>query len=154
MRLAVLTFALVMIPAPAMATPDFTEAGLGSLRLGMPATRAAALGWIEGSTTACNGGWQTARYRKSLWVGVWNGKVMVIATQSRRFRTSKGVRPGDSLKKLRAKYSVSRVGTNIYTDRPVYGSAGQPLFFPARKGAVQSLELADGFVPDGTEFEC
>jgi hypothetical protein len=137
-----------------MASPQFTEDGLGTLKLGMPAQQAADLGWIERGSTPCNGGWQTARYRKGLYVGVWNDKVEVIAATSRRLVTSEGVRPGDSLKRLKSTYRVKKVSKNIYDNSPIYGAKGAQLFFPVRKGTVHSLELAHGFVPDGTEFEC
>lgn len=150
--LAVLTS--VGLATPAMASPDFTDSGLGSLRLDMSAQEAAALGWIEPSPTPCNSGWQSARFRKSVQVGVWNEKVMYIATDSRKFATSGGVRVGDSVKRLKARYPVTLLGRNIYTNGPVFGVPGSQLFFPARKGKVDVLELANGFVPNGTEFEC
>lgn len=155
MRLVAGIFALALLPAtPALAANTVTDSGIGDLRLGMTAQQAAALGWIEKSSTPCNGGWQAARYRKSLYVGVWNDQVMLISLSSRRFVTQNGIRPGDSVKKLRARYSVSKQSRNIYSRAPIYGVPGSSLYFPSRKGKVDVLELANGFVPNGSEYEC
>lgn len=155
MRLVAGIFALALLPsAPAVAATTVTDSGIRDLRLGMTAQQAADLGWIKKSPTPCNGGWQAARYPKSLFVGVWNDQVMLISVSSRRFVTQKGIRPGDSVKKLKARYPVSKQSRNIYTGAPIYGSPDGSLYFPTGKGKVDVLELANGFVPNGSEYEC
>ena len=146
--------AFAAVPTPAMARPDFTGNSLGSLKLGMPAQQAAGLGWIEPGPSPCNSGWQTGRYRGGVFVGVWNEQIMLISTKSKRFRTSRGIRPGDSLSKLRKKYAVTRQGTNIHTGEPVFGARGTRLFFFVSKGKIALIELANGYRPNGSEFEC
>lgn len=154
MRLAVLTLALALLPSPAIAATTVSETGVGSLQLGMSAQQAAEAGWIEKSPTPCNGAWQVARFKKGLFVGVWNDTVMLISVRSPRFVTEKGIRPGDSVKKLKARYPVSKQSKNIYSGGPIYGIRGSSLYFPAHKGKVEVLELTNGFRPNGTEYEC
>jgi len=115
---------------------------------------AAARGWIKRTSSPCNSGWRVARYSKQLSVAVWQGKVMAMSTSSSRFATSKGVRPGDSIRLLKARYPVTRLGTNRYTSGAVLGVPGTDLYFTMQGGRVSSIELANGFVPDGSAFEC
>ena len=154
MCVAAVTLAFVVVPLPAMARPDFTGTALGSLALGMPAQRAADLRWLTPGPSPCNSGWQTARFRKALFVGVWNDEVMMIATTNRKFRTAKGIRPGDSLKRLKRKYTVRQRGRNLYTGDPILRARGTHLYFAVSKGKVVLVELANRFRPDGSEFEC
>ena len=153
-RAGAIALVLASLPAPAMARPDFTDNKLGSLSLGMTAQRAADLGWIEAGPSPCNSGWQTGRYRNGIFIGIWNDKVMLISTNSPRFRTSAGIRPGDSLKRLKAAYRVRLRGTNLYTGDPVFRAAGTQLHFLVRNKKIVLIELANGFRPDGSEFEC
>jgi hypothetical protein len=154
MCVAVVGLAFVVVPTPAMARPDFTGTALGTLTLGMPAQQAADLGWITAGPSPCNSGWRTARFKKGLFVGVWNNQVMLIATQSRRFRTARGIRPGNSLKRLKTKYSVRHSGRNLYSNDPIFAARGTNLHFTVSKGKIILIELANGFRPDGSEFEC
>lgn len=144
--------ALTSLPTPAVARPDFANDSVGSLSLGMSAQRAASLGWIERGPSPCNSGWQSGR--NGIFVGVWNDKVMMISTKSPRFRTRAGIRPGDSVKRLKATYSIQRTGTDLYTGNPVFRAQGTRLHFFVGKGKVVLIELANGFSPNGSEFEC
>jgi len=153
MRPAALTLAFALLPSPAIAA-TVTDSGVGSLQLGMSAQQAAEAGWIERSPTPCNSGWKAARFQKGLFVGVWNDTVMLISASSRRFVTERGIRPGDSVKKLKARYPVSRQSKNIYSGGPIYGVRGSSLYFPAVRGQVEVLELTNGYRPNGSEYEC
>lgn len=120
----------------------------------MAAERAADLGWIRQTTSPCNEGWRTARYRNGLQIGVWRDRIMMIYTQSPRFSMRKGIGPGDSLDALRAAYPVERVGRNLYTQDRYFGVRGGSAYFLVHARKVRAVELANGFVPDGSEFEC
>lgn len=138
-----------------MATPDVTNAGIGSLKVGMSAAQARDAGWIKRSPTGCNAGWQMRRYPKTVYAGVWDDTVQVVATKSRKFATRKGVRTGDTRDRLLRKYPSARiVNRNLYDDSPIYAPQGSRIHFTVRKGTVVMIEVVDGFLPDGTEFEC
>ena len=144
----------VLFASPALARPDFSGSGLGTLRVGMPADRAAARGWVERDPSPCNSGWRTARYAKQLQVRIWHGKVMAVSTTSRRFATRKAVRPGDALQQLKSKYAVKHVGRNLYSSDPILHVPGTHMYFTVRDNRVASVHLTKGFLPDGSELEC
>nr|MCU0298715.1 hypothetical protein [Candidatus Nanopelagicales bacterium] len=132
-----------------------TNEGIGSLKAGMTAVQARDAGWIERGATGCNSGWVTRRYPKSVYAGVWDDTVKVVSTKSSKFATRKGVRVGDSRARLLRKYPSARiVNRNIYDDSPIYAPQGSRLHFTVHKGKVVMIEVVDGFLPDGTEFEC
>ncbi len=152
--MAAVPAALLLLPGVAVAAPDITTSGIGDLKLGMPTQEAAARGWIGPSPIGCNAGWRPTRLRKHLHIGIWNERVMLIAATGRKIATPQGVRVGDPVKKLKARYPVQVVSRNIYDGSPIFGVPGSHLFFQTRKGRVALVELTDGFTPDGSEFEC
>ena len=121
----------------------------------MTTAQASSAGWITADPSGCNAGWQIARYPKSLYAGVWEDTVKVVATTSRSFSTRKGLRVGDPVRRLLAMYPTAKVvSRNIYDEAPIYGVRGKRLYFTARKSKVVMIEVAHDFLPNGTEFEC